>query len=93
MKIDSIRLPASNAHLLRGHAGAVLVDSGSEAAVPRLRKALSQLEIDPRGLSAVVLTHGHADHAGGARRLVGNDVPIVVGRPDASMLTSGRNTP
>jgi hydroxyacylglutathione hydrolase len=91
MEITAIRLPAANAYLVRGDAGAILVDAGTEAAVPRLRRALSRLGADPRTLRAVPLTHGHADHAGGARLLAGPDVPVLVGAADAPILQAGRN--
>lgn len=93
MEITAIRLPASNVYLVLGHDGAIIVDSGTEAAVPRLRKALSRLGTDPRTLSAVLLTHGHADHAGGARQLVGPDVPVLIGSADAPILRAGHNFP
>lgn len=93
MRVTTIRLPASNVHLLTGRTGGqVLVDAGTHAAVPRLRRELARLGVtDPRRLAAVVLTHGHADHAGGARRLVGDDVPVLLGRGDLHMVRAGRN--
>lgn len=89
--ITAIHLPASNAYLLRVPTGAILVDSGTQAAVPRLRRVLTRLGQDPRKLNAVLLTHAHADHAGGARRLVGPDVPILIGAADAQVLRDGHN--
>lgn len=91
MKITTIRLPASNVHVVAGARGTVLVDAGTEAAVPRLRRQLARLGVDPRALRAVVLTHGHADHAGGARALVGDGVPILIGAADADMVRRGHN--
>ncbi|MGL4743612.1 MAG: MBL fold metallo-hydrolase [Dermatophilaceae bacterium] len=92
-EVMTIRLPAANAHLVQGGSGRVLVDSGTAGSVGRLRRELLALGVEPRSLSAVVLTHGHADHAGGARLLVGDAVPVVVGAEDAGILEAGRNPP
>ncbi|MGL5819735.1 MAG: MBL fold metallo-hydrolase [Phycicoccus sp.] len=92
-EVTTIRLPAANAHLVQGRSGRVLVDSGTAGSVGRLRRALLGLEVEPRSLAAVVLTHGHADHAGGARLLVGDSVPVVVGAADAPVVEAGHNPP
>lgn len=44
--------------------GAIMVDAGLDA--DSARKALRQLEALRTDLSAIVITHGHADHFGGA---------------------------
>ncbi|MGL5850649.1 MAG: MBL fold metallo-hydrolase [Phycicoccus sp.] len=92
-EVTTIRLPAANAFLVQGRSGRVLVDSGTVGSVGRLRRALLALGVEPRSLTAVVLTHGHADHAGGARLLVGDAAPVVVGAADAGILEAGRNPP
>ena len=63
---DVFHIPLSprdgvNAYLL----GDVVVDAGTKGAAKRLIKALRG-----HAVGAHALTHGHPDHAGGARRLV-----------------------
>jgi glyoxylase-like metal-dependent hydrolase (beta-lactamase superfamily II) len=47
----------------------VLVDSGAGSSVDQLVANISGLGLSPQGLSAIVLTHCHIDHVGGAREL------------------------
>lgn len=71
-----------NAYLL----GDVLVDAGAKQSARRLIRAL-------RGhvVGAHALTHAHADHAGGSKRVVDAfDVPVWVGERDVGDVESGR---
>jgi 7,8-dihydropterin-6-yl-methyl-4-(beta-D-ribofuranosyl)aminobenzene 5'-phosphate synthase len=71
-------------HLRLGEAGReILLDAGvSTAAVPH---NFSRLELDPRAVSQVVISHGHPDHTGALEWLLtmrGGGTPVVV-HPDA----------
>jgi hydroxyacylglutathione hydrolase len=71
-----------NAYLL----GEIVVDAGTKAAGKRLVKALQG-----HAVSAHALTHAHADHAGGSKRLVDAfEVPVWVGERDRADVESGR---
>lgn len=55
----------SNCYLLRSPSGAVVIDTGH----PRSDRQTVEALVDragPSGIRAVILTHAHADHAGGA---------------------------
>jgi glyoxylase-like metal-dependent hydrolase (beta-lactamase superfamily II) len=90
--VHSFRRDWSNAHVVVRGDDAFMVDAGLEKNAPMLAGDLRAEGIDPARLRAIVLTHGHADHAGGAgwfHRTFGTRV--VVGRGDTAMLRSGRN--
>ena len=74
-----------NAYLV----GDVLVDSGFALHFKRLLRATAS-----RTIHAHALTHAHADHAGGSKRLQATlGVPIWVGAGDADVLRSGEAEP
>jgi glyoxylase-like metal-dependent hydrolase (beta-lactamase superfamily II) len=81
---------ASNVTLIRGEGAAIVVDTGSDPSAAReTRAAFGSLLDSP--LRAIVYTHGHPDHTGGANVWAGGDNPdiyshqlLVDGPPDIS---------
>lgn len=90
-KVVVIRLPISNATLIKGDRP-VLVDVGGPQDTEALVKALAEHGVSPKDLALILLTHGHADHAGGARKLRElSGAPIAMGAADAVMAGQGHN--
>ncbi len=74
-----------NAYLV----GDVLVDSGYPLQFKKLLQATAS-----RTIHAHALTHAHADHAGGSKKLKSVlGIPIWVGADDADVLRSGKAEP
>jgi competence protein ComEC len=83
-RITFVDVGQGDCTLLEGGGGAVLVDSGPpplEGEAPAALGAVRRRRVRP--LDALVLTHAHADHAGGAAALLRSGrVRTLVSRPD-----------
>jgi len=90
--IERIELRWSNVYLITRPGAAVLIDSGSPSDRAALASALAA-RVAPGELRAVIVTHGHADHAGNARWLQGQGARIVLGAADAAVAARGTNDP
>jgi glyoxylase-like metal-dependent hydrolase (beta-lactamase superfamily II) len=93
IEVRLLRLRWSNAYLVRGDR-TVLVDAGSPGDEGAILAALGSLGRLQDGLAAIVLTHGHADHAGAAAALRdATGAPVLLARGDVSMVAAGANVP
>jgi glyoxylase-like metal-dependent hydrolase (beta-lactamase superfamily II) len=57
-----------NWYLIEDQGQLTLVDTGWPRSWPRIERAISDLGYSPADVAAVVLTHGHPDHLGGAEK-------------------------
>lgn len=84
----------TNTYLLLGAQHVVVVDTATPGHERRILRALKRHERRPQDVSAIVLTHAHADHAGSAAALrAATGARIVAGKADAATLLRGHNDP
>ena len=94
VEVRTFSFAFANAHLVLQGENGFLVDSGYQRNAARLDAAMRESGFDPAKLRAVVVTHGHADHAGAAHLFHAKyGVPVVVGLGDEGMYRSGHNEP
>src|SRR5215470_813706 len=67
---------ASNVVLVQGEAGSIIVDTATDPVAARaIRTAFGNLLVAP--VRAIIYTHSHPDHTGGARVFAGEDRPDI----------------
>ncbi|MBA3825453.1 MAG: MBL fold metallo-hydrolase, partial [Ktedonobacterales bacterium] len=93
MRIVPIRLSLSNVYLVVDERP-ILVDAGGPKDGKQITAALAKEGVQLTDLALIVLTHGHADHAGAARDLhEWSGAPVVLHAADAHMAAAGHNDP
>jgi glyoxylase-like metal-dependent hydrolase (beta-lactamase superfamily II) len=94
LEIRTFTRASSNALLVTKNGNSFLVDAGYEKEAEGLAADLTAAGFDPARLKAIVLTHGHADHSGGARYFQSKyGTKVIAGAGDAAMLKAGANEP
>ena len=73
--------------LVRGDAGAILVDTGMPGQADQIVDALAAHGVKPEDIRLILITHGHVDHIGSVRELhERTGAPVAVHAGDAAAL-------
>jgi glyoxylase-like metal-dependent hydrolase (beta-lactamase superfamily II) len=67
-QIHPIKLGVEHCYVVRGE-GIILIDGGSPNQGKRFIQAMATLQLDPKDVGLIVITHGHWDHIGSARAI------------------------
>lgn len=90
-QVITFKLSMSNIHAIKG-TRTVLIDAGGKKDLPLLESQLARVGMSWKDIAAVIITHGHADHAALAaeiRRRSG--ATILLGKGDIAMAETGKN--
>lgn len=89
IEVHPVRLGIANAYIVRQE-GTILVDTGAPGNETAILEAAKGLGIAPEDIQLILLTHGHGDHAGSARRLrERTGSKVAVHRDDVEQLRHG----
>ena len=83
-------LAPAAAYVVETSDGLVLIDAGLDSDAGPLRAEMAELGLDWKRVRAVLLTHAHGDHSGGAGYLrAATGATIYAGQGDAEVLRAG----
>ena len=60
---------AESCHVLATSRGLIMIDCGEDRTVDAILESLDTLGFSPKDVKIILLSHGHSDHAGGAKRM------------------------
>ena len=87
--VHAIQLLRVKVHAILEDEGVSLIDTGYAGSLPRLTKALADLGRTVAEVRRVICTHGHPDHAGGARALADLGIEVLIHPVDAANMELG----
>ncbi len=82
----------ANVYVINTRDGLVLVDCGVESMYSQLMEKISK-RFNKKPIIGVMLTHGHADHAGAGHYFVEAGIPVYAPGYDAFLIQMGMNFP
>jgi hydroxyacylglutathione hydrolase len=91
-EVITLRESHNNSHIVRYGDAAFMMDAGLERDAPALEQRMRDAGVDPKSLRAIIVSHGHADHVGGAgyfRKRYGTQ--IIAGAGDHALMASGKH--
>ena len=91
VKVHTLRIGHANTHIIQTRDRVFMVDAGHAHNASELDAKIRELGVDPKDIAVIVITHGHADHAGGAayfKKTYGT--PLIAGRGDHALLEQGK---
>ena len=89
-RITRIHMLASNAYVVANGKQAILIDCGMKKRGKKILAALARMQLSPRDIQLIILTHTHYDHAGSIKALQGiTNAKILVHKAEASCLAQG----
>jgi glyoxylase-like metal-dependent hydrolase (beta-lactamase superfamily II) len=92
VEVRTFRRAYSNVHIVEKNGVRVMVDSGYGEEAAGLDAELKKAGVEPRTIAAIIVTHAHADHAGGARFFHDHyGTRIVAGAADRDTFAAGHN--
>ncbi|MEL7540238.1 MAG: MBL fold metallo-hydrolase [Pseudomonadota bacterium] len=93
LAIVELRIENANSYLVVDRANpenALLIDLGTPENAELLARRVIEAGVDPDDLDAAIITHGHYDHAGGARYFQETfGTPLIAGEGDRRPLETG----
>ncbi len=87
--IHEIDLMRVKAHAVVEADGVTLIDAGRAGSLDRIERGLAAIRLSLDDVRRVICTHGHPDHAGGARALADRGIDVLIHPADAANLPIG----